>query len=208
MRMWVSLELSQHRNFLFGFHTLKNLNANSTESAQCWASCVSNTHQWPFNWSFCSVVTWTPALLAARRIFWSECWLFWPYSFSISPSIQKMDCSHLEGRFGDSVIRQALTIFNFFFLLQLYIDCSWTPLRWGVVALPPLLLVNFLWSSPNLARHCFARLCARQCLPPSFIHHHRLSWKWHVSTRWIMPFAWDTPTVTELGIEWICAAGC
>ena len=69
-RMCVGLVLSQHTDFLLGFHTLKYVKANSTESAQFRASCVSKAHKCSFKLSLRSVVPWTAALLAARRICW------------------------------------------------------------------------------------------------------------------------------------------
>lgn len=156
-----------------------------------------------------SVVTWSPALLAARRICWSWSWLFWPYSFSISPSIQKMDCSHLEGKSLVTLSSYTgLDNFLFFFiLLQLYMYCSWTALRWGVVALPPLLLVRFFFI---ISQPCLSLFCTAMCSAVrSSLLHTSSSAQLEMTCQHTMDNAICVKhTNTEVGMEWICAAGC
>lgn len=123
-------------------------------------------------------VSWDPSyVLAMIRL--QDGWLFWPYSFSISPSILKTDGSHLEGR-KLSVMLQALTIFSFKVLIQLYRLSFIThkhPSDGGVVApatdaknclfliipqffdhLPPLLVIGLR-----------GRVLGEAFLPPSYI---------------------------------------
>lgn len=146
-------------------------------------------------------------MLAVIRL--QDVWLFWPYSFSISPSIQKMDGSHLEGKSLVTLPSYRPWLFQFF---SFYSNCTLLAHKHtsdeGLLSCRHcslLIILQFLIiSHPCL----FARLCARQCVPPSFIHHLQLGWKWHVNTQQITPFVWNTPTPTELGTEWICAAGC
>lgn len=171
---------SQHRNFFCGFHTSSNLKENSAGSARFWAPCVSNTHKCSFKWSLRSAADWTTALLAASShtlamIRRQDVRLFWPYSFSISPSIQKMDGSHLEGKSWVTLSSYRPATFSFF--LPFYSSCTCTAVKHtsnegllpchhcSLLIIPPVLIISH--PLPVVGFH--ADVLGSAFLPPSYI---------------------------------------
>lgn len=87
-------------------------------------------------------------------IWLQDIWLFWPYSFSISPSNQKMDGSHLEGDFGDCH-PTSLDNFHFFKFYSNYTFIAhkhtWVE---GLLIIPSFLIIS---------HPCLSSVCTAMC---------------------------------------------
>lgn len=154
--------------------------------------CVSLTlSHWSFLCDSCCI--WTATQISVARKLWNhvncgspgipsyvlamirlqDIWLFWPYSFSISLPIHKMDDRHLEGS-RLPIIPQVLTVFFFLnFSPTRHSLLVNTPRKVGSLPRLPMQRL-FIFNYPSVFDHLppllvIGYVLADAFLPPSYI---------------------------------------